>query len=167
MVRSFSRPRVRQTSYIDPRRIPARSMIKRIILRIIIITFAAHVGCTHSINVTDAEWEENTDKYASYWKNEPNEIIFEGDYIFHLTDGNTINPTRLAKTDSTFVIYEVYKGGGTELEEPLVVPLDKVESIEKITMWWGPTLAIWLPPILGLTILLILFSQEDGPIFGT
>jgi len=118
-------------------------MIKRIILRILIITFAAHVGCTHSINVTDAEWEESTDKYASYLSGEPREIMFKGDYIFHLIDGSELKPTRLIKTDSTFVIYEVYKNGkSVKVDDPIVVPVSEVESIEKITMWWIPTIAI-------------------------
>ena len=38
---------------------------------------------------------EETDKYASYLDGGPREVIFKGDYIFHLTDGSRLNPSSL------------------------------------------------------------------------
>jgi hypothetical protein len=143
--------------------------MKRTVKIVLIITFAVHAGCTHTVVISDSEWEETTDKYASYWKDDPKEVMVRGDYIFHLADGTVIKPTMLARRDSTFVIYEIYRGGAnTKLDDPLVVPLDRIESIEKITIWWGPTLTIIIPLVTIVVVGAILLWPEEGrPFFGT
>ena len=130
-------------------------MIKRIIIRVLLITFAAHVGCSHAVRVTDADWEEKEDKSGPSRFYSDGEKIFSGEYIFHLTDGNSLFPSEFIKTDSTFVILGIYGHTNiTTLDDPLVLPVENVNYIEKWKISWLPTtfLMAAIAGIIGLFI---------------
>jgi len=112
-------------------------LMKRIIIRVLIITFAVHIGCTHTINVTDAEWEENEDKFGPPKNYMDGELVYSGDYIFFLTDGSTLSPSRFTRNDSTFVILETYSNGNyIKHDDPIILTFNEVDNIEKISAWW-------------------------------
>ncbi|MCK4548819.1 MAG: hypothetical protein KAU49_01575 [Candidatus Krumholzibacteria bacterium] len=130
--------------------------MKRIIIQVLIITSAAHVGCTHIVNVPDSEWEVKEDKFDPPRNYRDGELIFSGDYIFHLTDGSTLSPSRFTRTDSTFIILEIYtQVSHTELDDPIVLPFDEVDHIEKISAWWWPTKVLLVA--IGGTVAFIAF----------
>ena len=99
-------------------------------------------GCAHRVSVSEDEWVEEKNEYGSLWNDENDEKMYHGNYRFHLVDGKKISPTKFTKTDSTFVILQIYDGLQNADIEPMVLPVTEVASIDKITMWWFPTTLI-------------------------
>jgi hypothetical protein len=71
--------------------------------------------------------------------------VNSGEYRIKTHDGDKYETGRFTKTESTLVITELYRGGKRIKVAPFAIPLDEIESVERIQAWW-----------LGITIFSVL-----------
>jgi len=79
-------------------------------------------GCTRAVDVPTSEWE-NVDE------------VTEGDYRIRTVDGRDYATGKFTKTDSTVVIFEVYRDGKRIAIDPVVLSLEEVDSVKKVQLW--------------------------------
>ena len=105
-------------------------------------------GCTRVVSVSEADFQPDSSSAAG----EQEAVEYQGDYIFHMGDGREINPARFTVKDSSFVISEIYDGRKSVHVDTLVLFMNEVESIERISLW-KPSIFIVAVPIAGLAVL--------------
>lgn len=98
-------------------------------------------GCARRVSVSEIELSVEEDRYAL-----PSERgdgnVFHGDYVFHLVDGSELSATKFQKTDSTFVVLQIFDGRRNVDIEPRVMPAENVAAIETSSMHNFPTALI-------------------------
>jgi hypothetical protein len=79
-------------------------------------------ACTRATTVPKTEWEEL-------------EEVDNGDYRIRTYDGQEYATGRFTRTDSTVVIYEVFREGKRLEVNPIVIPAKDIESVKKVRLW--------------------------------
>jgi hypothetical protein len=100
-----------------------------------VITVAV-MGCTRAATLSSSEWE-SLDK------------VTEGDYRIRTYDGHEYATGKFSKTDSTVVISELYREGKRFEIEPIVVPVEDIESVKQVKLW-GPGTTIIVVALVGM-----------------
>ena len=89
----------------------------------ILIAFSVQfVGCSRATRISGTDWNEI-------------EEVTRGDYRIRTHDGQEYATGLFTKTDSTVVILAVYRDSRRYKVDPIVIPLEDIESINKIKLW--------------------------------
>ena len=104
--------------------------ISRILSVLLIASMVSTVGCAKkSMLVSDSDWD-------------PHEEMYEGYFRIKLIDGRDFEAGRIARTDSSVVIYELYRNGERIEVDPLKIRMSDIDCIKKSKIWWPATIAI-------------------------
>ncbi len=114
-------------------------------------------GCTRAVSVSEADFQPDSSSVAD----EQGEVEFQGDYIFYMSDGSEINPTRFTVRDSIYVISEIYNGHKSVPVDTLTLLMSEVESVEKISVW-KPSIYIIAIPIAAVIALTTFMKMSMG-----
>lgn len=103
--------------------------ISRALSVFLVATLISTASCEKAMLVSDSEWD-------------PHEAMYEGYFRIKLTDGRDFKARRIARTDSSVVIYELYRYQERIEIDPLEVPMSDIDYIKKSKIWWPGTIAI-------------------------
>ena len=104
--------------------------LSRILSVLLVASMVSTIGCAKkAMLVSDSDWD-------------PHEEMYEGYFRIKLTDGRDFEARRIARTDSSVVIYELFRNRERIEIDPLEIRLSDIDSIKKSKVWWPGTIAI-------------------------
>jgi hypothetical protein len=122
-------------------------IIRSISIVLVVIT-ASVMGCTRAATLPSSEWESLDE-------------VTDGDYRIRTYDGHEYATGEFTKTDSTVVISELFRDGKRFEIEPIVVPVEDIESVKKVQLW-GPGTGIIVVGLAAVAYVWILASAYKG-----
>jgi hypothetical protein len=111
---------------------------------VLVVITASVMGCTRAATLPSSEWERLDD-------------VTEGDYRIRTYDGHEYATGKFTKTDSTVVISELFRDGKRFEVEPIVVPVEDIESVKKVRLW-KPGTAVIVVALVGVAVVVVYAS---------